>query len=57
MVKKTEDISNGLDTIPVCDGRAYRQTDILSRHSPRYVYPSRGKTFLDIGDPLRIYCF
>ena len=32
MVKKIEDIYNGLDTILACD----RRTDILPRHSPRY---------------------
>ena len=32
-------LCNRLDSIPACDGR----TDILSRHSPRYAYASRGK--------------
>jgi len=42
MVKKIEDMYNRLDSIPVCDRRIDRQTDILLRHSPRYAYASRG---------------
>ena len=34
---------NRLDTIPVCDKRTDRQTDILPGYSPRYAYVSRGK--------------
>jgi len=34
---------NRLDTIPACDRRTDRRTDILPRHSPRYAYASRGK--------------
>ena len=40
--KNIEDMWNRLDTIPACDGRTNRQTDILRRHSPRYAYASRG---------------
>ena len=40
---------NRLDSIPACDGRtdwqADEQTGILRRHSPRYVYASRGKNY------------
>jgi len=48
MVEKNfEGMYNRLDTIPAWDGRmdrqTDRQTDILSRHSPRYAYASRGK--------------
>jgi len=32
IVKKIEDIYNGLDTIPACNRRTDRQTDILPRH-------------------------
>jgi len=31
MVKKIEDICNGLDTIPACDRQTDRRTDILPR--------------------------
>ena len=34
---------NHLDSIPACDRQTDGQTDILSRHSPRYAYTSRGK--------------
>jgi len=34
---------NRLGTIPACDRRRDRRTDILPRHSPRYAYASRGK--------------
>jgi len=34
---------NRLLIIPACDEQTDRQTDILPRHSPRYVYASRGK--------------
>jgi len=40
------DMCNRLDRIPACDGRTDGHmdgTDILSRHSPRYAYASRGK--------------
>ena len=37
--KNFEDTCNRLDSIPACD----RRTDIVPRHSPRYVYASRGK--------------
>ena len=36
---KIDDMYNRFDRIPTYD----RQTDILRRHSPRYVYASRGK--------------
>jgi len=41
--EKIEDMYNRLDTIPACDRRTDRRTDILPRHSPRYAYASRGK--------------
>jgi len=44
MVKiKFDDMFNRFDRIPACGRRTDRQTDILSRHSPRYAYASRGK--------------
>ena len=47
MVQNIEDTYNRLDTIPACDGQMVGQTDgptdILPRHSPRYVYASRGE--------------
>jgi len=43
MAKNFEDMCNRLHTIPACDGRTDRQTDILPQHSPRYAYASRGK--------------
>jgi len=32
MVKKIEDIHNGLDTVPACDRQTDGRTDILPRH-------------------------
>jgi len=49
MAKNFEDMYNRLHTIPACDGQTDRRADgqtdtcILSRHSPRYAYASRGK--------------
>jgi len=44
MVKKIEDIYNGLDTIPACDGQTDRQTDRhLATAYTRYAYASRSK--------------
>jgi len=42
--KNVEDMYNRLDSIPACDRRTDRQTDILRRYSPRYAFASRGKT-------------
>jgi len=44
--KKALYIHNRLDRIPACDGQTDGRTDILSRHSPRYAYASRGKNKL-----------
>jgi len=45
--KNFEDTCSRLDSIPACDRRTDRrteiQTDILRRYSPRYAYASRGK--------------
>ena len=47
MVKNFDDIFSRFDEIPPCDrqpdGRIDGRTDILSRHSPRYAYPSGSK--------------
>ena len=40
---------NHLDSIPACDRQTDGQTDILSRHSPRYAYTSRGKNPVVLG--------
>jgi len=39
--KNFEDMYNRLDSIPACDGRTDRQTDILRRYSPRYALRER----------------
>ena len=50
--KYFEDMYNRLDRIPACDGRTDKP-DILSRHSPRYAYASRGKNWVrDSTEPL-----
>ena len=36
--EKSKDICNRLHTIPACDTQTERRTDILPRHSPRYIY-------------------
>jgi len=44
MVKKIEDISNRLGTIPACDRQTYGQTDKhLATAYTRYAYASRSK--------------
>jgi len=49
--KNFDDMFSRFDRIPACDrqtdGETGRQTDdILSQHSPRYAYASRGKNEL-----------
>jgi len=44
--KNFEDMCSRLDTIQAYDGQMDRQTDILPRHSPRYVY--RGRVVISI---------
>jgi len=41
--KNFEDMYNHLYSIPACNRRTDRRTDILLRHSPRYAYASHGK--------------
>jgi len=41
--KNVEDMGNCLHTIPECDRRTDRRTDILPRYSPSYAYASRVK--------------
>jgi len=47
MVKKIEDIYNGLDTIPACDGQTDRR---LSTAYTRYAYASRSKNVCLLSD-------
>ena len=37
-----EEMCNRLDTVPACDRQTDGPTDILTRHSSRYAYASRG---------------
>jgi len=49
--KNFEDMYNCLDSIPACDRRTDRRTDILPWHSLRYAYASRGKNGKLIWNP------
>ena len=45
--KNFNDMFSRFDRIPACDRQMDRRTDILSRHSLRYAYASRGKNLTD----------
>jgi len=46
--KNFKGMYNRLDSIPACDGRTDRQTDILRRNSPRYARGKNDDFCLDI---------
>jgi len=52
IVKKIEDIYNGLDTIPACDRQTDRRTDIL----PRHIRAMHTRRIVKIGQYLRKLC-